>query len=74
MGVPETCSQRDNQFERAGNAQNDADPVTVVGAVGAITGVFQCLTGCHQSQQLRAVNRFQGCRRDIVFHRVERNV
>ena len=42
-----TGAKRNHQFEGPGDPENDADPVTVVGAVRAVAGILERLPGGH---------------------------
>ncbi len=71
--VAEPGSQRDNKFEGAGDAQYDAGAAAVIIAFRAVAGIFQCLAGGHQSQQLGGVDRFKHVGRNVELHRIEIN-
>ncbi len=71
--VTQSRSQRDDQFQRAGHAQYDAGLAPVIFPFRPVTGILQCLSGRHQSQQLGGVDRLKHIWRDVELHRVEVN-
>ena len=71
FGMAQARAQRDNQFQRAGNAEDDAYAAAVELAARAVAGVFQRHLGGQQAQQLGAVGGFQRVGRQAEFGRVE---
>ena len=64
-------AQRDDQLQRAGDAEDDAGAALVEAALRAVPRVLQRLSGRHQAQKLRGVDRLQDVGGDVEFHRVE---
>ncbi len=69
--VPQPRSERNDQFQRAGDPQYDTGPAAVILALRPVAGILQGLPGRHQTQQLGGVDRFQHVGRDVEFHRIE---
>ena len=69
--VTQARAERDDQFQRSGDPENDAGAALVEAALRAVTRVLQCLPCRHQSQKLRGVDRLQDVGGDIEFHRIE---
>ena len=71
MGMTEPGTERDDQFQGAGDAEDDADPAAVIVALRAVAGILEGLSGGHQPEQLRGVDRLQGVGGDVELHRIE---
>ena len=64
-------TQRDDQFQRAGDAEDDAHLFPVPLPVRAVSGVFEGLAGGNHAKYLRCVGRFKDVRGEPVLQRVE---
>ena len=69
--MAEPGAEGNDQFEGAGNAEDDADPFPVEFLAGAVAGIFQGLADGHQAEELGGVDGFQGVRQDAVLHGVK---
>ena len=69
-GMAEPCAERDDEFQRAGDAEDDAGALLVEGLVRVARVGERLLRGDH-AKQLRRVRGFDVLRGDAVFERVK---
>ena len=72
-GVAEASSQGNHQLHGAGYTEDDAGPAPVIGALRSVSGIPQCLTGSHKSQELGGVDGFQDVGGDVEFQWIKRD-
>ena len=72
-GMPKTGAERHDQLQRAGDAEDHADPIAVEVPFRGVAGILERLVDSDQAKQLRGIDRFQRIGQYAVFHRVEIN-
>ena len=69
--MAEPGAQGDDQFQAAGDAENDADALAVKLLVAAVAGIYQRLFDGDEAEELGGIDRLQGIGEDAVLHRMK---
>ncbi len=72
-GMAQAGTERHDQLQGAGDAENHADPLTVEVLLRGVSGILKGLVDSNQAKQLRGIDRLQRIGQHPVFHRVEIN-